>query len=124
MVMDMGAGGASKRSSTAVNQEQLDALKSLIIDQEVLLATYTDSWELLYLDLASCVKIMINMERKSESKGQEEMKTNLDKAKNELSERKAQNQALQEKLEAIQESCNQLNLMHKRDVDSLKKAQE
>ena len=73
----------------------------MIIDQEVLLATYTDSWELLYLDLASCVKIMINMERKSESKGQEEIKSNLDRAKNEINERKAQNQALQEKLEAI-----------------------
>ena len=67
---------------------------------------------------------MIMMERKNDGKNQEEMKSNLDKANSELGERKLQNQALQEKLEAIQESCNQLNLMHKRDIEQLKKAQE
>ena len=50
------------------NQQQLDTLKSLIIDYEVLLTTYTDSWELLYSDLATCIKIMVMMERKSEGK--------------------------------------------------------
>ena len=57
----------------------------------MLLATYTDSWELLYSDLATCVKIMIMMERKNDGKNQEEMKSNLDKANSELSERKLQN---------------------------------
>ena len=57
----------------------------------MLLATYTDSWELLYSDLATCVKIMIMMERKNDGKNQEEMKSNLDKATSELSERKQQN---------------------------------
>ena len=57
----------------------------------MLLATYTDSWELLYSDLATCVKIMIMMERKNDGKNQEEMKSNLDKANSELGERKLQN---------------------------------
>lgn len=36
-----------------------------------MLTTYSDSWELLYSDLATCVKIMIMMERKTEGKTQE-----------------------------------------------------
>lgn len=42
----------------------LDTLKNLIIDQEVLLTTYTDQWEIIYTDLSTCVKIMLSMEKK------------------------------------------------------------
>ena len=62
-----------KESHTS-NNVDLDSLKSLIIDQEVLLTTYTDQWELLYSDLATCVKIMVQIEKKQENQEAQSIK--------------------------------------------------
>ena len=51
----------------AISGSELEKLKGLIIDQEAMLSFYSDQWELLYQDLASCIKIMMQIERKSES---------------------------------------------------------
>lgn len=74
----------------------LEVLKSLIIDQEILLTTYTDQWELLYSDLASCVKIMLSMERKTEGSETQELRSKLDTTNSQLtkaSQSDAQRQA-------------------------------
>lgn len=52
------------------------------------------------------------------------MKVSLDKAQNELTERKQQISALTDKLETIHETCTQLNAMRKRDAETIKKAHD
>ena len=66
------------------NNVDLDTIKNLIIEQETLLTTYTDQWELLYTDLASCVKIMIALERKGEGQATQTLREDLGKANNQL----------------------------------------
>jgi len=46
------------------DERSLETVKNMVIDQEVLLTTYTDQWELLYSDFATCVKIMLSFEQK------------------------------------------------------------
>ena len=71
------------RDEEAGKPFDMQTLKSLIIDQEILLTTYTDQWELLYKDLASCIKIMLQMEakeRKSDALVTNSLRQDLDKA--------------------------------------------
>lgn len=72
---------------TADQMLDLETLKILIIDQEVILTTYTDQWELLYADLASCVKIMLHMERKNGDQESQSLRQDLEKANAQINQR-------------------------------------
>ena len=50
-----------------LSEQDLESVKSMIVDQEMILTAYADQWELMFTDLASCVKIIVQMEQKSDS---------------------------------------------------------